>query len=295
MLRDRRFRVALELSLLAHLLLAWLLPAGHRAMLSILPAPALASAAVPESEPIRFELVELPQQREEQPSRPDAPASDLSRRAHGGEGAPADRPEVRGTSPELRLAPPSVGDGRPQAGGASAAAPPARTAEQAAAASGSGASALLVAPTPAPPARAPVLKGLSPGDGGLRQGAAVPDRRGGQVDLGPLTFDTQWYDWGPYAAEMLRRIRYHWKIPEIARVGVPGVTRIHFVIERNGRVSAVEIQRESGHPSMDFAARDAIANASPLPPLPPDLLGVEREGVTITFFYNTDPPEEYGR
>ena len=62
----------------------------------------------------------------------------------------------------------------------------------------------------------------------------MPDRRGGQVDLGPLSFDTEWYDWGPYAAEMLRRIRYHWDIPEIAQMGVPGVVRIHFFIERNG-------------------------------------------------------------
>jgi hypothetical protein len=43
---------------------------------------------------------------------------------------------------------------------------------------------------------------------------------------------------------------------------------------------------------MTFAARDAILNASPLPPLPADLTGVEREGVTITFYYNIRPPDE---
>ncbi len=66
-----------------------------------------------------------------------------------------------------------------------------------------------------------------------------------------------------FAAEMLRRIRYHWDIPEIAQMGVPGVVRIHFFIERDGRVTGLEIERESGHPPMDFAARDAILNASP--------------------------------
>jgi hypothetical protein len=46
---------------------------------------------------------------------------------------------------------------------------------------------------------------------------------------------------------------------------------------------------------MDFAARDAIADSSPFDPLPPDLSGVEREGVTITFFYNATPPSRGGR
>jgi len=94
---------------------------------------------------------------------------------------------------------------------------------------------------------------------------------------------------------MLRRIRYHWQIPEIAQIGVAGVVRIHFSIERGGRVTGTEILWQSGHPSMDFAARDAINNASPLPPLPPDLTGVEREGVTITFYYNTPVPENANR
>lgn len=295
MFRDRRFRVALELSLLLHLLLAWLLPMSHRAVLAVLPSPSDVPSPPPETDPIRFELVELPQQREETPSRANAPASDLSRRAHGGEGLPADLPGIEGTTPELRLSPPSQGtlthDQIPAAPPASSAPQP----ERSVAAAERGAGALLVEPTPAPRPRAPVLKGLSPMDGSSRSGGAIPDRRGGQVDLGPLSFDTQWYNWGPYAAEMLRRIRYHWNIPEIARLGAPGVTRIHFVIERNGRVSSIEIERESGHPSMDFAARDAISRASPLPPLPPDLLGVDREGVTITFFYNTDPPDNDGR
>jgi len=293
MFRDRRFRLALELSLLLHLLLAWLLPAGHRAMLALLPVPATAQTA-PEPEPIRFELVELPQDREELPSRKDAPASDRSRRAHGGEGAPADRPGVRGSTPELRLAPASPGAAGRQLPPPASPSPPETAAAESRPAT-TGAELLLAPPTPAPPQRPAPLRGLSPLEGGAGSRGAVPDRRGGQVDVGPLSFDTQWYDWGPYAAEMLRRIRYHWNIPEIARLGAAGVTQIHFVIERNGRVSDIQIQRESGHPSMDFAARDAIAKASPLPPLPPDLFGVEREGVTITFFYNTDPPDRAGR
>jgi len=294
-LRDRRFRLALELSLLLHLLLAWLAPQATVLFASLLPRRVEAAVIPPpRDDSIRFELVELPEQREETPSRRDAPLSDLSRRAHGGEGGPSDRPEVLGQSYELRLAPPRRGVPAPPA-------PPpgepldrpVEREETADAADPTGAGTLLAQPRPEEKPDPPVLKGLS----GLRDPAgnpgAVPDRRGGRVDVGPLSFDTQWYDWGPYAAEMLRRIRYHWRIPEIAMLGVPGITRIHFFIEKNGAVSGVEILRDAEHPPMTFAARDAILDASPLPALPADL-NSEREGVTITFYYNTRPPDDDG-
>ncbi len=120
----------------------------------------------------------------------------------------------------------------------------------------------------------------------------TPDRSGGSVDTSGLSFDTQWYDWGPYAAAMLRKIRRHWRIPEIARLGVSGVAKIRFYIERDGTVTGLKIIGESGKPPMDFAARDAIATSSPFEPLPKDLAGVDREGVTIEFFYNMRPPDE---
>jgi protein TonB len=128
---------------------------------------------------------------------------------------------------------------------------------------------------------------LPPGEGGLPEN---PDRGGGQVDEGGLSFDTQWYEWGPYAAKMLRAIRRNWQIPEIARLGVSGVVRIRFFIERSGEVTGLVITDESGRPPMDFAARDAIVDSSPFDPLPADLIGVDREGVTITFYYNARPP-----
>ena len=128
---------------------------------------------------------------------------------------------------------------------------------------------------------------LPPGEGGLPED---PSRAGGEVDEGGLSFDTQWYEWGPYAAKMLRAIRRNWQIPEIARLGVSGVVRIRFFIERSGEVTGLVITDESSRPPMDFAARDAIVDSSPFDPLPADLIGVDREGVTITFYYNARPP-----
>lgn len=289
----RSGRLALELSVLAHLLLVLLLPPVHSALMGLLPVhPVAPPAAEEEKQPLRFELVELPDQREEQPSRPDAPASDLSRRAHGGQGEPDTRPGIQGTTPELRLEPGQPGAQPAPAGQPNVPEPSRENAEDAARRDDVGAGAILAEPRPEPTAAVPILRGIAPHAGAPALGGVIPDRRGGQVDLGPLSFDTEWYDWGPYAAEMLRRIRYHWRIPELARLGVPGSVRIRFTIERDGRVSGLEVQQESEHPPMTFAARDAILNASPLPPLPADLTGVEREGVTITFYYNIRPPDE---
>jgi TonB family protein len=298
LLRERRWRLAVELSILVHLLFAWLAPQGHQLVATLMAAPIPKVApAVTEDPPIRFELVDLPNQKEEKPSRQSAPASDLSRRAHGGEGEPSDRPGIRGTTYDLRMAP---GQQTSQVPPPQAQQRPRQERQQRNRESTSqqpedaSSATVLAAPATSEPQRAvPLLKGLSPLSPPAPGEGVMPDRTGGQADLGPLSFDTQWYDWGPYAAEMLRRIRYHWNIPEIARIGVQGVTRIHFYIGKDGTVSGLQIMRESDHPPMDFAARDAIMNASPLPPLPADL-GHDREGVSITFYYNIKPPEDGG-
>jgi len=308
-LRDRPMVLALLISVLLHLTILWELR-GNSILQSILATQAMAHRVKnPDDNTPFFEMVEMPKQRAEKPSQRRAPASDLDRRAHGGIGAPALTPGSRGNTPELRVEPPPAPQVQRQAGGDSGERMAAREAGRGGNESGEGASqadrlkaagtgadAVLVVPKEGGGAsRGRGLKGLSALANPGSAGGAMPNRQGGQVDLGPLSFDTEWYDWGPYAAEMLRRIRYHWAIPEIAQMGVPGVVRIHFFIERDGRVTGVEILRESGHPPMDFAARDAILDASPLPPLPSDLTGVFHEGVTINFYYNTPVPERNDR
>jgi TonB family protein len=111
------------------------------------------------------------------------------------------------------------------------------------------------------------------------------------VDSGPLSFDTTWYDWGPYAAEMVRRIKLHWEIPSLARLGWKGKVTIRFFILADGRVDGARIVASSGVPPFDFAALQSILKSSPFRPLPTDL-GSPREGVTVTFFYNIRPERE---
>jgi TonB family protein len=128
--------------------------------------------------------------------------------------------------------------------------------------------------------------------GGVGQeGAGFPNPDGGFVDSGPLSFDTTWYDWGPYAAEMVRRIRLNWEIPELARLGWKGKLTIRFFILADGHVADAKIIRGSGIPPFDFAALQAILKSSPFRPLPRDLQS-EREGVTVTFFYNIRPEKD---
>jgi TonB family protein len=300
-IRDKGLLLGLILSLLFHVIILSQLRGGSL-LESILAAErqaALRKKMAEDTTPF-YEFVEMPKQKAEKPKSP-SPRSDLDRGAHGGIGAPDLRPGSKGNTPELRVEPPQGGQASPSRGQAGESERAARGSDRGAgddesrraiAQANAGADAVLAVPRdPGGRQRGAPVRGLAGiGKIGALTGA-MPNRAGGQVDMGPLSFETEWYEWGPYAAEMLRRIRYHWEIPEIAQLGVSGVVRIHFYIERDGHVTGVEIEKGSGHPPMDFAARDAIINASPLPPLPADLIGVDHERVTITFFYNTPVPE----
>jgi len=306
------FRRALEISLLLHLLLIFLVvpqiqelwPTADASAVELMP-----DASADSQTPLEFEFVDLAEEREETPVSDQVPLSDLDRQAHGGQGEAAARPGVVGNTPQLVEA-----DGGQTFGSGS---PPTRPGEQ-----------VPQVPPPErpqeepleqpteetliepdtegageevqePERRQPAIKlpppgawALPPAEGGILE---RPDTEGGQADAGGLSFDTQWYDWGPYAKAMLAKIRRNWRIPEIARLGVQGVAKIRFYIERDGTVTGVQIIDESGKPPMDFAARDAISHSSPFEPLPSALGAVEREGVTITFFYNASPRSRGGR
>ncbi len=297
-------RRALEVSLLLHLVLLFIiLPRARALWPNPAAAPLFAAAPAPAAEPrpIEFEFVDLAEEREEAPASNQVPLSDLDRRAHGGAGDASSRPSSRGTTNQLVQAdagevldhgtpprrpvprpveqPREPSEERPEQAQPVAPEQPAGAGDE---------------QSPQPPVKLPPRGAWAspPAPGGLPEN---PDRDGGLVDASGLSFDTQWYDWGAYAKAMLAKIRRHWRIPEIARLGVGGVVKIRYFIERDGSISGLTILDESGKPPMDFAARDAIAHASPFEALPPDLPGDGREGVTITFYYNMQPPERGSR
>jgi TonB family protein len=127
-------------------------------------------------------------------------------------------------------------------------------------------------------------------------GAGIPNPEGGFVDSGPISFETSWYDWGPYAEEMVRRIKLHWDIPQLAMLGWKGKLTIHFNIRVDGSVEGATLVSSSNVPPFDFAAMQAILKSNPFRPLPKDLLklvpGKTKEGITVTFFYNIRPDRE---
>lgn len=135
------------------------------------------------------------------------------------------------------------------------------------------------------------VKGGPVGGGdGLDLGDASGGDRG-LAEQGPLSFETQWYDWGAYAQSMVSRIRVNWyaNMPQLIKTGIGGVVTIRFQIERDGRVTNVIVLKSSGHPPYDFAARKAIELSSPLNPLPADFPN-SNERVTAMFYYNTPLP-----
>ncbi len=112
----------------------------------------------------------------------------------------------------------------------------------------------------------------------------------GIADTGPMSFETTWFDWGPYAASMVAKIRYHWyeNMPQIIRTGLRGVVVIRFTIQRNGQITDIEMLSSSGVPPFDNAAKRALELASPLNALPPNF-PKDHERVVARFFYNMRP------
>ena len=112
----------------------------------------------------------------------------------------------------------------------------------------------------------------------------------GFAEAGPLSFETQWYDWGEYAASMVGRIRVNWYnvMPDLIRTGMSGVVTIRFTIQRDGRLTDITMLKSSGIPPYDFAAKQALEASSPLKPLPKDFPN-PYERVTAMFYYNRPP------
>jgi protein TonB len=112
----------------------------------------------------------------------------------------------------------------------------------------------------------------------------------GTAETGPLSFESNWFEWGDYASKMIARIRVHWyaSMPDLIRMGVRGVVTIRFTIERDGAISNIEMMSSSGVPPYDNAAVRALQLSSPLAPLPANF-PKQQERVTARFLYNMTP------
>src|SRR6185436_8264623 len=67
-----------------------------------------------------------------------------------------------------------------------------------------------------------------------------------------------------YIVTMLERIRASWQQQQ----GSSGVVVVHFLIQRDGRLTNYEVVQSSGSSVLDLAALRAVAQTRQIPPLP---------------------------
>lgn len=115
---------------------------------------------------------------------------------------------------------------------------------------------------------------------------------GGQPQPGSgsgVLFDTKGHDLGPWGNQVVAIVRSNWIIPVAAELGLKGVVGISFQVDRQGNIGGLALVSQSGIPSFDQAAVNALKSSSPLPPLPtyypePVITAIFR------FYYNTPVP-----
>ena len=109
---------------------------------------------------------------------------------------------------------------------------------------------------------------------------------------GTMSFDTQGFPWGDYDQKIRTIIRNHWKdrLPLAWREGVRGYTCIHYVIQKDGTITDIQVVLPSAVPPFNRAIVDALRASSPLPPLPKDF-PESQEGLIMCYFYNILPQE----
>ena len=110
-------------------------------------------------------------------------------------------------------------------------------------------------------------------------GVNTPSYTGAQSDafgvgIGPGTGSPFGTRFGWYAEALQRRLGEQWQ-KELALVdrGVSANARtmVSFEILRDGTLRGIRLAESSGASALDYAALRAVTNASPVPPLPPEL------------------------
>lgn len=109
--------------------------------------------------------------------------------------------------------------------------------------------------------------------------AAPPSIAVGGGSAAVASFDGAEFPFPLYVDRMLSLIARRWFRPQ-SPASQPAT--VHFVITRDGKVRGIEITSSSGNATFDRAARRAVIEASPLPPLPFEYLGTDL-GVHLQF------------
>jgi TonB family protein len=133
----------------------------------------------------------------------------------------------------------------------------------------SGAPPQAPAPLPASAAKTSLMPGGTAGNGPMGQ-AASGNGTGGNGGTLAGCLDPIWM------RAVTDRVRQFFYYPQAALSSrIFGVVMVHFVVHRDGHLSALDIGKSSGAEVLDKAAYDIVHSAAPLPPIP-DRMHVEQ-------------------
>ncbi len=114
---------------------------------------------------------------------------------------------------------------------------------------------------------------------------AAGDVAGNALLFGPYRLNTYEWNFAPWMQRFGQDLRRNWHAPYAYRLGViSGATEMKVVIERDGRLAAVEMRRHDGHESLQFASEAAVKGSSPFAPLPAHF-PQERLEIILTLVY----------
>ncbi len=122
-----------------------------------------------------------------------------------------------------------------------------------------------VLPAPRKSVKKPVPKPEPPKPPPQNAGSPTGSAAGLAMAAPIATLDNPDFTYGYYVDQMLAQISRNWARPPVGS-GIQAV--IHYRIQRDGRITEVEIAQSSGITSFDLAALRAVESSSPLPPLP---------------------------
>jgi protein TonB len=88
-----------------------------------------------------------------------------------------------------------------------------------------------------------------------------------------------------YLAELARRIDRGKRYPKASRRrGEQGIVQLHFVVQADGRLTDISVQRSSGSKRLDEAAISAVRRVSPINPIPASL-GSDALSISVPIAY----------
>ena len=78
-----------------------------------------------------------------------------------------------------------------------------------------------------------------------------------------------------YLWQVMRKVSQYHYTPKSSVVSEEGVVVMRITVSRDGRLLDVSLAKSSGFPTLDNGVMDTIRQASPFPPLPPEISGAQ--------------------